>query len=112
MNRRLLIIPTALLIATSILAGNAPGAEATSAAVQGNTMSPNGGTLASPMSPVGTGFPYDGILLVGGTPANGPYDLTFTLYDSLSGGAQVGSTLTLLNQAVTDGHFQALLDFG
>jgi hypothetical protein len=112
MNRRLLIIPTALLIATSILAGNAPRAEAIATAAQGNTMSPKGGTPGAPMTPVGTGFPYEGILLVGGTPANGPYDFTFTLYDSLSGGAQVGSTVTVLNQTVTDGHFQALLDFG
>src|SRR5712691_3127220 len=37
-----------------------------------------------------TSFTYQGRLTDGGTPANGNYDLQFALFDSLSGGAQVG----------------------
>src|SRR2546428_12533160 len=37
-------------------------------------------------------FTYQGRLTDGGTPANGNYDLQFTLWDSASGGSQIGST--------------------
>lgn len=113
MKRRLLSIPAALLSAAIILAGNAPHANALAgvAGPQTALASQKGGGPA-PDAPVGTGIPYSGILLVGGVPANGPYDLTFTLYDALTGGTQVGTTLTSLNVTVTDGHYEALLDFG
>src|SRR5713226_10061629 len=42
-----------------------------------------------------SGFTYQGRLTDGGTVANGNYDLQFALWDSLSGGAQIGSTQTL-----------------
>ncbi len=38
-----------------------------------------------------TGFTYQGRLQDNGTPANGSYDLQFTLFDS--GGTQIGSPL-------------------
>src|SRR5437879_1002739 len=38
-----------------------------------------------------TSFTYQGRLTDGGTAANGNYDLQFVLFDSLSGGTQVGS---------------------
>jgi hypothetical protein len=68
---------------------------------------------ASPLkAPNGTGFTYQGKLIDGGVPANGAYDLQFKLYDALSGGAQVGSTLTQSSVTVTNGLFTVQLDFG
>ena len=41
----------------------------------------------------GTGFAYQGKLADNGNPANGTFDLQFTLFDAVSGGAQAGATL-------------------
>src|SRR5437870_11383602 len=57
-------------------------------------------------------FTYQGRLTDGGTPANGNYDLQFVLFDSLTGGAQVGSTQTINTVAVSNGVFTVSLDFG
>src|SRR5437867_7771138 len=57
-------------------------------------------------------FNYQGRLTDGGTAANGNYDLQFVLFDSLSGGAQVGSTQTVNTVAVSNGVFTVSLDFG
>src|SRR5437763_12885545 len=59
-----------------------------------------------------TSFTYQGRLTDGGTAANGNYDLQFALFDSLSGGTQIGSTQTLNAVAVTGGVFTVSLDFG
>jgi hypothetical protein len=59
-----------------------------------------------------TSFTYQGRLTDGGTAANGNYDLQFALFDSLSGGGQVGSTQTLNTVAVSNGVFTVSLDFG
>jgi hypothetical protein len=59
-----------------------------------------------------TSFVYQGWLSDGGAAANGNYDLQFALFDSLSGGAQVGSTQTLNTVAVSNGVFTVGLDFG
>lgn len=40
-----------------------------------------------------TGFSYQGSLKNAGAPANGNHDFEFRLWDSVSGGAQIGSTL-------------------
>ena len=64
------------------------------------------------LAPVGTAFTYQGKLIDGGAPANGTYDFTFALYDALSGGAQVGSTVTRNGVTVTEGLFTVQLDFG
>jgi hypothetical protein len=47
-----------------------------------------------------------------GQPANGNYDMTFTLFPSSQFGAAVGPILTNLNTSVGGGHFSATLDFG
>jgi hypothetical protein len=65
----------------------------------------------APLSPVGNGFTYQGKLNSGGAPATGQYDFTFTLFDSLSGGLQVGSPVALTNQAVSNGIFTVVLNF-
>jgi len=63
-------------------------------------------------APAGTGFTYQGRLTDGGAPANGAYDLTFTLYDDPTAGTQVGSTVTKDDVNVSDGLFTVMLDFG
>src|SRR5437879_6528164 len=57
-------------------------------------------------------FTYQGRLTDGGTAANGNYDLQFALFDSLSGGTQIGSTQTLNTVVVSNGVFTVSLDFG
>jgi hypothetical protein len=60
----------------------------------------------------GTAFTYQGKLMAGGQPANGGYDILFSLYNAASGGAQVGPTVTKSATGVTNGLFTAALDFG
>jgi hypothetical protein len=59
-----------------------------------------------------TSFTYQGKLTDGSNPASGTYDFQFALFDSLSGGTQIGSTLTLAGTSVTGGAFTVQLDFG
>ena len=59
-----------------------------------------------------SGFTYQGKLSEGGTPATGNYDLQFALFDSLSGGTQIGATQTVSTVAVSAGIFKVQLDFG
>ena len=59
-----------------------------------------------------TGFTYQGRLTDGVTAANGNYDLQFALWDTASGGAQIGTTQTVPNVAVSAGIFTVSLDFG
>jgi hypothetical protein len=74
--------------------------------------------LRSPGSPFVPGpfavpFMYRGKLTDAGTAVNdGNYDFQFALFDALSGGTQVGSTLTLSRVALADARFAVLLDFG
>ena len=68
--------------------------------------------LASAQTPVGTAFTYQGRLTDGGTPANGPYDFDFRLFDAALGGAQIGSPVVLDDVSVAAGLFSAALDFG
>ncbi|GJQ28707.1 MAG: hypothetical protein HBSAPP03_05910 [Phycisphaerae bacterium] len=62
--------------------------------------------------PIGPGFTYQGDLREGGVPANGAYDLRFSLYDAASGGSQVATTLCVDNLNITGGVFAVSLDFG
>ena len=60
----------------------------------------------------GTAFTYQGQLQNHGSPANGLYDLQFSLSNAPSGGSQVGNTLTVPGVGVTNGLFTTTLDFG
>ena len=70
--------------------------------------------LTAPLraQPVGTAFTYQGRLADGGTPATGPFDLRFVLYDAAAGGSQVGPTLVRDDVALAAGLFTVTLDFG
>src|SRR2546426_10939112 len=59
-----------------------------------------------------TAFTYQGRLNDGVSPATGIYDLKFTIYDALSGGATVAGPLTSPTTGVTNGLFTVMLDFG
>lgn len=58
-----------------------------------------------------TAFTYQGQLKDGGNPANGNYDLSFTLHSVASGSAPVGSTVYVDDKAVANGLFTAEVDF-
>ena len=61
----------------------------------------------------GTAFTYQGRLNDGGNPANGNYDLQFTIYDSTNiPGVVVAGPLTNSPTAVSNGLFTANLDYG
>lgn len=66
----------------------------------------------SEVAAIGTAFTYQGRLSDNGVTANGPYDFEFQLYDALSGGVQIGSTLSRGDVQVTNGLFTVTLDFG
>lgn len=62
---------------------------------------------------LGTTFTYQGQLKLNGTPVNNTCDFRFGLWDSLSGGAQVGaSPQTKASIQVANGSFSVPLDFG
>jgi hypothetical protein len=63
-------------------------------------------------SPAPVAFTYQGRLFNSGDPVDGQYTMTFKAFDSVTGGTQVGSTVTVSQVAVTNGYFQQLLDFG
>lgn len=60
----------------------------------------------------GTVFTYQGRLDDGGNPANGNYDLTFSMFDQANGGNPVAGLLTKTATAVSNGIFTVTLDFG
>jgi hypothetical protein len=66
---------------------------------------------ATAQTPLGTAFTYQGRLTDNAQPANGPYDLQFTLFDADTAGNPIGSPLTLPNVAVAAGLFTVSLDF-
>jgi len=71
--------------------------------------------VASPVpatTPLTTAFTYQGQVKQDGAPANGAYDFLFLLHDAVSGGTQVGSTVTIDDISVNNGLFTVPLDFG
>ena len=55
---------------------------------------------------------YQGRLTDGSLPANGVYQMTFSLFDAPAGGAQDGSMIELTSVQVVNGVFSVKLDFG
>lgn len=64
------------------------------------------------LAQVDTAFTFQGELYTDGQPTSGNVDLQFRLFDAALDGGQVGATLCVDNQAVSDGRFTLLLDFG
>src|SRR5688572_10984032 len=57
-------------------------------------------------------FTYQGRLNDGANPANGLYDMQFSLFDSATNGNPVGTPITVSPVVVSNGLFVASLDFG
>ncbi len=57
-------------------------------------------------------FTYQGQLQQSGSPLTDTVTMTFSLFDDLESGSQIGSTQTLNSVSVEDGLFQVMLDFG
>lgn len=60
----------------------------------------------------GTAFTYQGRLTADAAPANGIYDLRFTVYDAASDGNAVAGPVTNAATGVSNGLFTVTLDFG
>jgi len=60
----------------------------------------------------GTAFTYQGRLDDGGNPANGTYNLTFSLFTTNTGGTAVAGPVTNSAVAVSNGLFTVIIDFG
>ena len=60
----------------------------------------------------GTAFTYQGQLQNNGSPASGTYNLTFSLFNTNSGGVPVAGPVTNNAVVVTNGLFTVLIDFG
>jgi len=60
----------------------------------------------------GTGFTYQGQLVNNGTPANGSYDLEFTLYATNMTGSSIAGPVIESATPVTNGLFTVTIDFG
>src|ERR1039458_7465706 len=60
----------------------------------------------------GTAFTYQGRLNSSGSPANGSYDLAFTLYTTNTTGIAWAGPVTNTAVAVSNGLFTTLVDFG
>ena len=72
-------------------------------------------TLGFPLSTVfaqGTLFTYQGQLQNNGGPASGTYNLTFSLFNTSSGGSAVAGPVTTNGVIVTNGLFTVFIDFG
>jgi hypothetical protein len=68
-------------------------------------------TLVNSAFSQATSITYQGTLMDTGNSANGVYDLRFSLYDSVSGGVQIGSTVDR-TLPITNGLFSTEIDFG
>ena len=63
-------------------------------------------------APMGTAFTYQGHLEDGSGAVTAACDFEFSLWDAAALGNQVGTTQTVLGQAVSNGLFTVQLDFG
>jgi N-acetylneuraminic acid mutarotase len=69
-------------------------------------------SCASALDAQGTGFSYQGRLTDSGMPANGSYDLQFTLYDAFTNGNALAGPIVSAAVPVSSGIFTVALDFG
>src|SRR5262245_9640167 len=63
-------------------------------------------------TPLGTDFVLQAQLQASGLPAVSNADFQFSLFDAVSGGNQIGSTLAKSNVALVNGIFSTSLNFG
>jgi hypothetical protein len=112
-SRIALVLILALLAAGSMAAlaqGLPPDAAVPTGAAQAAPYAVQ--RVADVQTALGTGFTYQGRLTSGGVPVNGTCDLQFGLWDSLTGGLQLGTTQTLGAVSVGNGLFTVTLNSG
>jgi hypothetical protein len=68
--------------------------------------------LTHSLSAQGTAFTYQGRITDGANPANGSYDLTFTLFSTDSAGNPIAGPVTNNATSVSNGLFTTTIDFG
>jgi Pectinesterase len=110
MHHRTIVIVEAILIA--LLAGSTMALAGSARQPGDSVMAYEGAEVTPAATPTGSSFTYQGSLKDGTNPANGQYDLSFSLYDAVTGGNQVGTTILLTDQSVVNGLFTVALDFG
>jgi len=80
------------------------------------TRNPGNTTVAAAdgpaLAPIATAFTYQGRLDLGGSPANGVFDLRFTLYNAATSGDTAAGPLTNSAVSISNGLFAVALDFG
>jgi hypothetical protein len=59
-----------------------------------------------------TSFTYQGDLRNGGSPASGPHDMRFQVFDAATGGTPLGSSQCFNDVQVVNGKFTTSIDFG
>ena len=69
-------------------------------------------TICLQVAGQGTAFTYQGTLNHGGAPANGSYDIQFTLYTTNVTGSPVAGPVINSATSVSNGLFTAIVDFG
>ena len=69
-------------------------------------------TQLSTLHAQGTAFTYQGRLNASGAPANGSYDIAFTLYATNTSGVAIAGPVTNTAVGVTNGLFTTTVDFG
>jgi hypothetical protein len=112
--RRTLLGAFALMLGLALILVWAvgPGARAQDEAPAANLAPLEPKAPLEPAAPLGTAFTYQGQLTDDGSPAIGPCDFRFSLFDAASDGTQVGSVSTHNDVALNDGRFTVILDFG
>jgi len=70
------------------------------------------GSLSAQTMTLGSTFTYQGYLTGANGAVSGTCDFQFSLYDALTSGTQIGTTLTKTNVTVSNGTFSTPLDFG
>ena len=68
--------------------------------------------LSNSASAQGTAFTYQGRLNTGGSPANGSYDIAFSLYAINAGGVAIAGPVTNTAVSVANGLFTTTVSFG
>src|SRR5215469_7309253 len=70
------------------------------------------GSVVCDVQAQGTGFTYQGQLISNNIPANGSYDMAFTLYTTNVTGSAIAGPVTNAAVSVTNGLFTTMVDFG
>ncbi len=98
------LVPVLLLVLTvGLLHAQGPGPQ----------VEPAGRGEGLLQAPLGSGFTYQGQLKdSGGNPIDSTCSFTFSLWDAVSGGTQVGSDSVVAGVAVVGGYFAALVNGG